>query len=102
MSLVARSIEEQSHEDTTDEAGDGDSHNPREEQQADTLPVDSLEGSVAETDSDSRASDAHGSGHWQLVLGEDEDGDGGTHLHGGTTGGRVVGDLVAHDCRGIC
>jgi hypothetical protein len=31
-------------------------------------------------------------------LGEDEDGKGGTHFHGGTTAGGVVGDLVTHDC----
>lgn len=79
--LVTRSVKRQGHENTTDEASDGDSHDPREEQQTHTLPVHSLEGTVAEADTNSRTSDAHGCGDWQLVLGEDEDGDGGTHLH---------------------
>jgi hypothetical protein len=70
---------------------------PGEEQETNTLPVDSLEGSVAETDTDGGTGDTHGGGHWQLVLREDEDGDGGTHFHGGTTRWGVVGDLVTHD-----
>jgi len=96
--LVTRSVESQSHENASDQAGDGDSHNPGEEQEAHTLPVDSLEGAVAQADTDGRAGDAHRGGHGQLVLGEYEDGDCGSHLHGGTTGWGVVGDLVAHDC----
>lgn len=30
-------------------------------------------------------------------MGEDENGDGGTHLHGGSSGWGVIGDLVTHD-----
>jgi hypothetical protein len=98
IDLVTRSIKCQSHQNSSNETGDRDGHHPREEQEAHTLPVDSLESAVAETNTDGRTSDAHRSGHGQLVLGEDEDGDGGSHLHGRTTGRRVVGDLVAHDC----
>ena len=98
LCLIARGVEEQTHGDTTDEASNGDGHDPGEEQETHTLPVDSLEGTVAQTDTDGGTGDAHRGGHWQLVLGEDEDGDGGAHLHGRTAGRGVVGDLVAHDC----
>lgn len=96
-SLVARSVEGDAHEDTTDETGDGDGHDPGEEQEADTLPVDGLEGAVAEAHADGRAGDAHRGGHGQLVLREDEDGDRRAHFHGRAAGGGVVSDLVAHD-----
>ena len=95
--LPAGSVEGETHESSTDETGNGDGHDPGEEQETHTLPVDGLEGTVAQANTDSGTGDAHGSGHWQLVLGEDEDGDGGAHLHGRTTGRGVVGDLVAHD-----
>jgi hypothetical protein len=97
LNLIARGVERDAHENATDETSDGDSHDPGEEQETDTLPVDSLEGTVTQADANSRASNAHGGRHWQLVLGEDENGDGGTHLHGGTARRRVVGDLVAHN-----
>ena len=93
-----RSVKEQTHEHTADGTGNGDGHDPGENKQADSLPVDSLDGTVAETDTDGGASNAHGGGDGERVLGEDEHGDGGTHLHGRTTGRRVVGDLVTHDC----
>ena len=55
-----------------------DSHDPGEEQESNTLPVDSFERSVAETDTDCGTSDAHRGGNWKLVLREDKDRDSGT------------------------
>ena len=95
--LKVRSVEGKTHQAATNETSNWDSHDPREEQKSHSLPVDGLEGSIAETDTDSRTSDTHGCRDWELVLREDEDGDGGAHLHGGTTGWGVVGDFVAHD-----
>ena len=71
---------------------------PGEEQKTNSLPVDSLEGAVAQTNSDGSTGDAHGGGDRELVLREDKDSDGGAHLHGAAARGRVVRDLVAHDC----
>lgn len=65
------------------------------------MPVDGLEGTVAETDTDGGASDAHTRRDRELVLGEDEDSDSGTHLHGATTRRRVVSDLVTHDLHDV-
>ena len=77
-----RSIKSQGHEASADETGNGNSHDPGEEQEAESLPVDGLEGTVAETNTNSCAGDAHGSRDGESILREDEDGDGGTHLHG--------------------
>ena len=95
--LPLGSVEHQSHQDATDETGNRDSHDPGEEQETDTLPVDSLDVAVAETHADGRASDAHGRRDGESVLREEENGDGGTHLHGRATAGGVVGELVSHD-----
>ena len=54
-----RSVEEDTHGKTTDETGDGNSHDPAEDEEPDTLEVDSLESSVAKTDTDSGAGDTH-------------------------------------------
>lgn len=95
-----RSVNKQTHQATTNGAGDGNGHDPGEKEEAHTLEVDSLEGTVAETDADGGTGDTHGGGDGEGVLGEDEDGEGSAHLHGGTTAGGVVGDLVTHDWRG--
>lgn len=96
-----RRVEEKTHEHTADGAGDGDRHDPGGNEQADTLPVDSLVGAVAEADTDGRARDAHGGRDGEGELREDEDGDGSAHLHTAAAGRRVVGDFVAHDCEDI-
>ena len=75
-------VEEQPHEHTADGAGDGNGHDPRQQQQADSLKVDRLERAVAQTDTDRRARDTHGRRHGEGELREDQDRDGGTHLHG--------------------
>lgn len=96
--LPVRSVNSQGHEAAANETGNGDGHDPGEEEEADTLPVDGLEGAVAEADADGRARDAHGRRHGQRVLREDQDGDGGPQFHGRAAARRVVGELVAHDC----
>lgn len=55
-----RRIQEQPHQTTTKRTRDGNSHDPRQEQETNTLEVDSLEGTVAEADADGGASDTHG------------------------------------------
>lgn len=97
MGLKVRGVEGKTHKAATDETSDGDGHDPGEDQEEDSLPVDGAQAAVAETDTNGGTSDAHGGRDGKLVLGEDEDGDGGTHLHGGATAGGVVGDLVTHN-----
>lgn len=92
-----RRVEEETHEDAAQRAGDGDGGNPGDDEQADTLEVDGLERAVAEADTDGGAGDAHGCGHGKRELREDQDGDGGAHLHRAATAGGVVCDLVTHD-----
>jgi hypothetical protein len=92
-----RSIEEETHEHTGQSSGNRDSHDPGEQEETDSVEVDGLEGTVAESDTDGGTGDTHGGGDGERVLGEDEDGESGTHLHGTTSTGRVVGDLVTHD-----
>ena len=72
-------------------------HDPGEDEETHSLPVDSFHSAVAETDTDSGAGNAHGGGDGKRVLREDEDSESGAHFHGATSAGGVVGDLVAHD-----
>ena len=92
-----RRIDEQSHQDSTQRARDGNRHDPRQQQQPDSLEVDGLERAIAQSHADGSARDAHGGRHRQRVLREDEHRDGGSHFHRTTATRRVVGDLVAHD-----
>jgi hypothetical protein len=78
------SIEEQTHEYSSESAGDGDGSDPCEDEKADSLEVDCLQGAVAEADTDGSASDAHRGRDGKRELREDEDGDGGAHLHRAT------------------
>ena len=75
------SIKDQAHDDPSEGTSDGDGSDPGEEEEADPLEVDRLEGAVAEPDADGGAGDAHGGRDGQGELGEEEDGDGGAHLH---------------------
>jgi hypothetical protein len=97
LSREVRSIEEKTHENTSEGSCDRNGCDPGEEQKTDTLEVDGFEGSVAETDSDSGTGDAHGGRDWERELGEDEDSDSGSHFHGATSAGGVVRDFVTHD-----
>lgn len=92
-----RRIKDQTHQTATKGTGNGDGHDPGKEQETDTLEVDCLQATVAQTDADGGTGDTHGCGDGERVLGEDEDGDGGAEFHGGATAGGVVGDLVTHD-----
>jgi hypothetical protein len=79
-----RSIEDDSHGKTTNGTSNGNCHDPREDQETNSLPVDSLVGAVAETNTDRGAGNAHRGGHRKGILREDEDGKRGTHFHGTT------------------
>jgi hypothetical protein len=79
-----RSIEDQAHEYSSESAGDGDGSDPCEEEEADSLEVDCLQGAVAEADTDGSANDAHRGRDGKRELREDEDGNGGAHLHRAT------------------
>ncbi len=95
------SVEDDTHGKTTNGTGDGNGHDPGEDKETNSLPVDSLDSPVAETDTDGSTSDAHGCRDRERVLGEDQDGEGSTHLHRATTRRRVVGDLVTHDLHDV-
>lgn len=101
LELELGGVEEESHQHTTEGAGNGNGHDPREEKKTDSLEVDSLEGAVAETNANSGAGDAHGGGNGEGELRKDKHGDGGAHLHGAASAGGVVGDLVTHNCRAL-
>lgn len=92
-----RGIEEETHGDTTQSSSNGDSHDPGQDQETDSLEVDSLKGAVAQPDTDGGTGNAHGGRYGKRELREEEDGNGSTHLHGTASAGRVIGDLVAHD-----
>jgi hypothetical protein len=55
-----RCVENNAHGDTANGTGDGNGHDPGEDEQADSLPVDGFDGAVAEADADGGAGDAHG------------------------------------------
>jgi len=96
-----RSVKEQAHNDTSKSTGDWNSHDPGEDEETDSLPVDGLEGTVAETNTNCGSSDTHRCGDWEGILGEDEDGNSGTHLHGATSRWGMVCDLVTHDLHDV-
>lgn len=77
-----RRINDETHQTPTNGASNGNGHDPGEEQEANTLEVDCPQITIAQTDTDGGTSDTHGCGDGQGELGEDEDGDGGTHFHG--------------------
>jgi hypothetical protein len=79
-----RGVEDDSHGETTNGTSDGDGHDPGEDEETNTLPVDGLDSSVAETDTDGGTSDTHGGRDRERVLREDQDGESGTHFHRAT------------------
>lgn len=79
--LEVRGVENDTHGETANGTSDGDGHNPGEDEKTNSLPVDSLHSSVAETDTHGGTSDAHGGRDGQRVLGEDQDSESSTHLH---------------------
>jgi len=86
-----RRVQKQSHQHSCQRPSNRDRHDPCEQQQAHSLPIDSLERAIAKTDADGGAGDAHGCRDGKSVLREEENGDGGAKFHGGTAGGGVVG-----------
>ena len=79
-----RSVENDTHGETTNGSGNGNGHDPGEDEEADSLPVDSLDGAVAKTHTDSSTGNAHGGRDREGVLREDQDRKSGTHFHGAT------------------
>lgn len=65
------------------------------------MPVDGLERSVGQSDTDSGTGDTHGGRDGERVLRENEHGQSGTHLHGTSSRRRVVGNLVTHDLHNV-
>ena len=61
-------IEYNTHEYSSDSASDGDCGDPGEEEKANTLEVDGLQGAVAEADTDGSAGDAHRGRDGKLIL----------------------------------
>ncbi len=93
-----RRIQNQPHQTTSHSSRNWDRHDPTKTKEEDTLPVDSARSTVAETNANSGAGDAHGRRHGQFVLREHEHGDGGAEFHRAASAWGVVGDFVAHDC----
>lgn len=80
------SVKDQSHEASANGTSNGNGHDPSSQQETDTLEVDSLDSSVAQSNTNGSASDTHGRGNGQGVLRKDQHRDGGAHLHGRATG----------------
>lgn len=99
--LEMRSIKKQAHKHAAKRPCDGNGHDPGDDEQTDTLPVNGFPGAIAEANTDGGTGDAHRRGHGQRLLGKDEDGNGGAHLHGAAARGRMVGDFVAHDFHNV-
>jgi hypothetical protein len=76
-----RRVEDDTHQQSTQETGNRDGHDPSESQETNSVEVDRLEGPVTETDTDGSTGDAHRRGDGKRVLREDEDSQSGTHLH---------------------
>lgn len=81
-----RCVEEETHKHTAESTCNRDRHDPCSDEQADTLPVDSLVSAVAETDTDGGTGDAHRGRNGEGELGKDEDGDRGAHFHAAAAG----------------
>lgn len=92
-----RRVEEETHENPAQRAGNGDGGDPGDDEQADTLEIDGLQCAVAEADTDGGAGNAHRCRHGERELRKDQYSDGGAHLHRAATAGGVVCDLVTHD-----
>jgi hypothetical protein len=60
LSLEVRSVEQDAHKHTSNGTSNRDCHDPGDDQEADSLPVDGIEGSIAKTNTDGGAGDAHG------------------------------------------
>jgi hypothetical protein len=93
-----RCVKEKTHQNTAKRASDRDCHDPRSNEQSDTLPVDCLVSAVAKSNADGGTGNAHRRRDGEGKLRKDEDGDGGAHFHAAAARRRVVGDFVAHDC----
>lgn len=66
-----RSVEQQAHKNTSKSTCDGDGGDPSREKEANSLPVDCFEGTVAKTDANGSTCDAHRCRDGKGILRED-------------------------------
>lgn len=95
LGLPVRSINEKSKKTSGGSTSDGDGEDPSEEDPSESAVVDGLGSGRDETDTGSGTGDAHGGGDGDTVLRGEEDGDGGSELHGETTGWGHESELVS-------
>lgn len=95
------SVDHQSHQTTTNKTRNRNRHNPREKQESDSLPVNSLIRAIAQPNTNSSTSNTHTRTNGQLILTEDQNRNRSTHLHTGASARRVVGDLITHDLHDV-
>jgi hypothetical protein len=88
-------VERHNHEQTRNETSTRQGDDPTGEDEADLLPVDSLEVKVAEGNTNRGTSQTLGSGDGESETRSEENGDGGAELHAETTRRRDLGDFVA-------
>ena len=94
-------VKRHNHKKTGDETSTGQGDNPSGEDEADLLPVDSLEIKVAERNANGGTSETLRGGDGESETRSKEHGDGGAELHAETTGGRDLGDLVAERAHNV-
>ena len=90
-----RSVQRHDAQQTGDETGAGESHDPAKDDPAKLAPVDGPEIVVHQSRTDGRTGQTLGGGDGQAKARGEEHGDGGAELHGETTGGGQLGDAVA-------
>lgn len=95
MGLEVWRVQRHDHEQTRNQTSTRQSDDPTREDETDLLPVDGLEVEVAERDTDGGARQALCGGDGKGQTRGQEDSDGGTELHGETTGRRDLCDLVS-------
>lgn len=88
-------VKRHNHKKTGNKTSTRQGNDPSGEDEADLLPVDSLEVEVAERNSNGGTSETLRGGDGESETRGEENGDGGAELHAETTGRRDLGDLVA-------
>jgi hypothetical protein len=98
--LEVRSVQGHSHQQSRDQTCAWQGDDPGREDEKNLLPVDSANIKVAKRNTDGSSSQALSCGDRETKTTSQENGDGSTELHGESTGGRDLGNLVskgAHD-----
>jgi hypothetical protein len=94
-------VERHNHEQTRNKTSTRQGDDPTGEDEADLLPVDSLEVKVAEGNTNRSTSQTLSGGDGESEAGSEEDGDGSAELHAETTGRRDLGDFVAESADNV-